>query len=155
MEHSLGDIGSHRALYKGRSSRAADSWRHNPEAQAQLRQAIRAVLEQHYEKHLEVGASLCAGSPSSAGLGWATEAALCSATRPLMAPLCHGWLFLPSFGPGARPQIPFIAQYRKEVCGELLAVRSRDEPQGLDGDAATGIPAGTIRVRATARLRVQ
>lgn len=88
------DIASHRALYKARGRREAEDWRENREAQAQLRQAIRAVLEQHYEKHLE---------------------------------------------------IPFIAQYRKEVCGELLAMRSSDEPQGLDLDGSGGFPRGTIR----------
>ncbi|KAL4442498.1 hypothetical protein ABPG77_005082 [Micractinium sp. CCAP 211/92] len=89
------DIASNRALYLGRgSSDAVDDWRESPEAQGQLRQAIRAVLEQHYEQHLE---------------------------------------------------IPFIAQYRKELCGELLAVRSSDEPQGLDHDGAAGVPPGIIR----------
>ncbi|KAL4447813.1 hypothetical protein ABPG75_005032 [Micractinium tetrahymenae] len=94
LECKLEDIGSHRALYKGRRSREAEDWRRNEEAQGQLRQAIRAVLEQHYDKHLE---------------------------------------------------IPFIAQYRKEMCGELLAVRSSDEPQGMESDTTANFPAGTIR----------
>lgn len=60
------DIASHRALYKARGRREAEDWRENREAQAQLRQAIRAVLEQHYEKHLEVGARCCGAHLSTA-----------------------------------------------------------------------------------------
>ena len=44
--------------------------------------------------------------------------------------------------------MPFIAQYRKELCGELLALRYRDEPGTVDeGEATKDIPRGTIRVR--------
>lgn len=63
--------------------------------------------------------------------------------HPLVAPA------LPPLPPC--PQIPFIAQYRKEVCGELLAMRSSDEPQGLDLDGSGGFPRGTIRVSCVQR----
>ena len=43
------------------------------------------------------------------------------------------------------PQVPFIAQYRKEVCGELLAVRSSDEPRTAE-ERVGATPAGVIRV---------
>lgn len=40
-----------------------------------------------------------------------------------------------------------MAQYRKELCGELLAVRSRDEPSYTrEEDATHDCPYGTIRV---------
>ncbi|EFN54675.1 hypothetical protein CHLNCDRAFT_58171 [Chlorella variabilis] len=97
LANKLSDIGSHRALYVGRneSGERAREWRHNEAAQAELRQAIQAVLLQVYEKHEE---------------------------------------------------IPFVAQYRKEKCGELLVVRSSDEPKTTsEQDAGGGYPAGTMK----------
>jgi hypothetical protein len=49
------------------------------------------------------------------------------------------------------PQIPFVAQYRKEMCGELLVLGGRDEPRTVGGDkdqekADANYPLGTIRV---------
>ena len=46
------------------------------------------------------------------------------------------------------PQVPFIARYRKEHCGELLAVGGEDKPRPLkDDQASQHFPPGTIRVR--------
>ncbi|PSC69358.1 transcription elongation factor SPT6 [Micractinium conductrix] len=90
------DLGSHRALYRGRPhSDDCYDWRHNDVAQAELRGAIQAVLRLLYEKHMEV---------------------------------------------------PFIARYRKEHCGELLAVGGEDKPRPLkDDQASQHFPPGTIR----------
>lgn len=49
--------------------------------------------------------------------------------------------------PPCPPQVPFIAQYRKELCGELLAVRYKDEPGTVDeGEANKDNPCGIIKV---------
>ncbi len=45
-------------------------------------------------------------------------------------------------------QVPFVAQYRKEKCGELLVVRSSDEPKTThDQEASLSYPAGSMKVR--------
>ena len=55
-------------------------------------------------------------------------------------------------------QLPFIAQYRKEQCGELLSMRSSDEPRVVPRQSSHGgeqqpahpdmqsYPPGTIKV---------
>lgn len=67
-------MASHRGLYCGRErdSEARRAWRHNREAQVELKGCITAVLEQIYGKHNEVrgwvGVCLCVigavGGPS-------------------------------------------------------------------------------------------
>ncbi|PRW45415.1 transcription elongation factor SPT6 isoform A [Chlorella sorokiniana] len=93
----LTELGSHRALFIGREGQREEQrdWRHNDDAQAELRANIEAVLNHLYSKHEE---------------------------------------------------IPFIAQYRKELCGELLAVRYYDEPGTVDeGEANKDNPRGIIK----------
>ena len=114
------------------------------------RTVYRCTLRQLCDKHSEVGAAVV----GLVGLGrdWAGRlAGGCVARyhRQASPHACSLLLCAPSNTQhGTVPQVPFVAQYRKEACGELLALRSSDEPRGTSEDAAAlDCPAGAIRVR--------
>lgn len=65
----------------------------------------------------------------------AAQAALRGAVQAVLAELYH-----------RHSEVPFIGMYRKEACGELLAVREEDEPEVTIRDEPN-FPRGTIQAR--------
>lgn len=147
------ELGSHRALFTGRgdSREQRRSWQHAEDAQAALRASIEAVLRQLYDKHSEVRVlGGVAGVGALKHVPWPGLSGEGPQEPPQEGPHepPHPWPHASPPPPSRSLQVPFVAQYRKEACGELLALRGKDEPLTTDTEhIAPDCPAGTIRVR--------